>query len=242
MIPKVIHYCWFGGNPLPPLAQKCIDSWKKYCPDYEIIEWNESNYDITKNNYMREAYEAKKWGFVPDYARKDIIYEYGGIYLDTDVEIVKSFDDLLSNKAFFGMEKPGQVALGLGFGAEKGNELIRELRDIYIGKSFKNEDGTLNLTPCTEYETPMLIERGLAKNNEHQVVCGVHIYPTEYFAPKDGYQADTVITENTHSIHYYNLSWATPYMKFRAKVYWRIKKIFGDGFAEKVRSIVGRKK
>ena len=118
MIPKKIHYCWIGGNPLPELAIKCIESWKKYCPDYEIIEWNEKNYDFRKNQFMREAYDEKKWGFVPDYARLDIIYEHGGIYLDTDVEIIKPLDSLLKEQGFAGMEQPGIVALGLGFGAE----------------------------------------------------------------------------------------------------------------------------
>ena len=104
MIPKKIHYCWVGGNSKPPLVKKCIQSWKKYCPDYEIIEWNESNYDISKNIYMKQAYEAKKWAFVTDYMRLDIIYEHGGIYLDTDVELIKNIDDLLSNEAFAGIE------------------------------------------------------------------------------------------------------------------------------------------
>ena len=127
MIPKKIHYCWIGGNPLPELAIKCIESWKKYCPDYEIIEWNEKNYDFRKNQFMREAYDEKKWGFVPDYARLDIIYEHGGIYLDTDVEIIKPLDSLLKEQGFAGMEQPGIVALGLGFGAEPKLPLIKEL-------------------------------------------------------------------------------------------------------------------
>ena len=145
MIPKKIHYCWFGGNPLPELAQKCIASWKKYCPDYEIIEWNETNYDITKNNYMNQAYENKRWGFVPDYARLDIIYTHGGIYLDTDVELIKPIDELLTLKAFAGVEQNSEyVALGLGFGAEKEHPTIKALRDYYDTLSFV-ENGELGL-------------------------------------------------------------------------------------------------
>ena len=127
MIPKIIHYCWFGGNEIPENDKKCIESWKKYCPDYKIIRWDESNYDYKKNSYMREAYEAKKWGFVPDYARLDIIYNYGGIYLDTDVELLKSLDEILDCEGFFGFESENLVNLGLGFGAVKGNEIIRDM-------------------------------------------------------------------------------------------------------------------
>ena len=138
MIPKIIHYCWFGGESLPESAIKCINSWKKFCPDYEIIRWDESNYDVTKNVYMKEAYEAKKWGFVPDYARLDIVYNYGGIYMDTDVELLKPLDDLLGCNAYMGVEKPGIVALGLGFGAEKGNSVIGDLLEEYNDKRFIN--------------------------------------------------------------------------------------------------------
>ena len=127
MIPKIIHYCWFGNGPIPEKDKKCINSWKKYCSDYKIIQWNEKNYDITKNKYMNQAYQQKKWGFVPDYARLDIIYTYGGIYLDTDVEIIKSFDSLLSNRGFAGFERPDYVNLGLGFGAEAENIIIKKM-------------------------------------------------------------------------------------------------------------------
>lgn len=124
MIPKKIHYCWFGRNPLPELAVRCIESWKKYCPDYEIIEWNEDNYDINKISYVKEAYQARKWAFVTDYVRLDVVNQYGGIYLDTDVELLKSLDPLLKYKSFFGMEEGKFIATGLGFGAEKGTKIL----------------------------------------------------------------------------------------------------------------------
>ena len=130
-IPKVIHYCWFGKGEMPKLAKKCIKSWKKYCPDYEIICHNEDNFDCFQNRYMSEAYQAKKWAFVSDYARLKIIYDNGGIYLDTDVEIIKPIDDLLRNKGFMGFDEKGIVATGLGFGAEKGNEIIGEFLKDY---------------------------------------------------------------------------------------------------------------
>ena len=180
MIPKIIHYCWFGGNPLPPSAEKCIESWKKFCPDYEIRRWDESNYDITKNQYMQEAYQCKKWGFVPDYARLDIIYDHGGIYLDTDVEIIKTFDELLDCVAFGGVEQESPyVALGLGFGAEKGNDIIRQLRDKYDELHFM-EDGQMNLTPISAksfLQIPNLQPRSLqlaaaAKSREKTLLYG----------------------------------------------------------------------
>ena len=124
MIPKVIHYCWFGGNELPELAMKCIDSWKKFCPDYEIKQWNEKNYDLDSSRYIKEAYKNKKWAFVSDYARLDIIYNNGGIYLDTDVELIGKLDEFLDEKCFLAAEREEYVNTGLGFGAEKGNVVI----------------------------------------------------------------------------------------------------------------------
>ena len=132
MIPKKIHYCWLGNNPLPPLAKKCIATWRKYCPDYEIIRWDESNYDFSTHPYMKQAFDARKWGFVPDYARLDIVHKCGGIYLDTDVELIRPLDDLLNNKCFMGFETAFSVALGLGFGAEAGHEMLQKMIPRYI--------------------------------------------------------------------------------------------------------------
>ena len=160
-IPKIIHYCWFGGAPIPEKDKACIESWRKFCPDYEIIEWNESNYDITKNRYMKEAYDVKKWGFVPDYARLDIIYTQGGIYLDTDVEIIRNMDPLLEDEAFMGFEDGKFVALGLGFGAAKGNPHIKAMRDVYEGVSFIKPDGSFNTLPSPHYTTDYLLGEGL---------------------------------------------------------------------------------
>ena len=148
-IKKVISYCWFGHNPLPEKVKICISSWKRMCPDYKIIEWNESNYDINKHPYMRDAYENKKWAFVSDYARLDIIYEHGGIYLDTDVELVRSLDTLLDCGAFLSIDKEDlSVNTGLGFGAEARNPLIKKLLSAYDNACFIKEDGSLNLKAC----------------------------------------------------------------------------------------------
>lgn len=214
MIPKKIHYCWFGGNPLPKKDRKCIESWKKYCPDYEIIEWNESNYDLNKNRYMADAYKERKWGFVPDYARFDIIYNHGGFYLDTDVELIKSLDILRENHAYMGFEGEIWVNGGIGFGAEEGHSVIKGLRDIYDSLSFYQNDGTLNLKPSPYYITDYLESIGLVRDNSEQIINGLHIYPTDYFAAKDYDTGKIYKTSNTISIHQYNASWKTPKQKF----------------------------
>ena len=200
MIPKKIHYCWFGRNPKPKLAEKCIKSWKKYCPDYEIIEWNEDNYDYNKRAFMREAYEAKKWGFVPDYARLDIIYEHGGIYLDTDVEIIKPLDTLLEYKGFIGFETPHYLALGLGFGAEAGNDIIGSLRESYEKRHFLLPDGSFDMTPSPRCDSAVL-------EREKQEKDGFVFLPSEYLNPVAYDVGDFIVKKNTLSIHWYAASW-----------------------------------
>lgn len=224
MIPKKIHYCWFGRNPISDKDKRCIESWKKFCPGYEIIEWNETNYNLQANRYMADAYKEKKWGFVPDYARFDIIYNHGGFYLDTDVELVKSLDELLDNQAYMGFEGEIWVNGGIGFGAEASDTTIKKLRDMYDEKSFYKENGSLNLTPSPYYITEMLVSMGLKRNNKMQKVETLMIYPSEYFAAKDYETGKVYYTENTISIHQYNASWQTP--KERMKM--RIKRIIGE--------------
>lgn len=226
-IPKKIHYCWFGNGEISQKDKACIESWKKYCPDYEIIQWNEKNYNLNKNKYMSEAYKNKKWGFVPDYARFDIIYNEGGIYLDTDVEILKSFDDLLANKAFMGFEEGNYVNGGIGFGAEKGNVVMKSIRDVYINLSFYKENGKLNLLPSPYYITKYLESIGLIRNNNMQQLEGVSIFPMEYFSPKEFSTDKIIITRNTYSIHHYNGSWFTKGEKRQWILTKQINRIFG---------------
>lgn len=206
-IPKIIHYCWFGKTEIPEHLKRYMESWKKYCPDYEIVRWDESNYDISKNRYMREAYENKKWGFVPDYARIDIVYQYGGIYIDTDVEIIKSFDDLLGSSSFMGYTDQYDVALGLGFGAEKGNPLLLDMREYYEDKCFVKPDGELDLRMCLEYQYPVLEKWGFSLNGTQEMIDGNVIYPREVFNPLGRLGVNTLFTENTHSIHHAEISW-----------------------------------
>lgn len=208
-IPKVIHYCWFGKNPLPERYKEWMKSWKKYCPDYEIMEWNESNYDFTKNKYMKQAYDAKKWGFVPDYARLDIIYEHGGIYLDTDVELIRSLDDLLYQEGFCGFQDDLRVGFGLGFGAIKSLNIIRELRDTYDYIPFIQKDGTLNLKASPDYQTEFLKGQGLRKNGAFQEIEQLKIYPPTFLCGIMGNGNKTIVTENTFSLHHFDGSWLT---------------------------------
>lgn len=207
MIPKVIHYCWFGGNPMPEEYKKYIESWKKFCPDYEIKRWDETNFDLNSCAFVKEAYEAKKWAYVSDYARLKIIYDEGGIYLDTDVELIRSLDEFLDEKCFLAEENSGFVATGLGFGAEKGNPVIGKMLEEYNG-NFLLENGTYDTIPCPQKNTAPLLKLGyiysginIWKNES------VTIFPPRYFCPYDYHNGETRISEDTVSIHHYSASW-----------------------------------
>lgn len=213
MIPKVIHYCWFGEKPIPEKDKKCIESWKKFCPDYKIIQWNENNYDVTKNKYMFDAYKAKKWGFVPDYARIDIVYNYGGIYLDTDVEIVRNIDELLQNRAFMGFEEGKSINPGVGFGAEKGHPGLKKILEMYETLEFLKDDGTYNLTPSPVMNSELLKKYGAVMNNNMQEVIGIRLYPSEYLCPMSYTTGIINKTNNTYSIHHFSMSWVDPNVK-----------------------------
>ena len=218
-IPKVIHYCWFGGNPLPKDVKRCIKSWKKFCPDYQIIEWNESNFDCAQNLYAKQAMECKKWAFVSDYARLKIVYEQGGIYLDTDVELIRPLDDLLDFEAFFGFEnnldkKEKEVATGLGFGAQKGNVVVKAMLEDYEGISLLQEDGSFDKMPCPERNTQALLRLGIRPDGSRQTVAGAEIFPAEYFCPIEFQSNQRNITKNTYSIHHYQGSWLVGMKKF----------------------------
>lgn len=208
MIPKTIHYCWFGRNPLPKLAQKCIKSWKKYCTDYQIVEWNEDNFDISACPlYVRQAYDAKKWAFVTDYVRLKIIYENGGIYLDTDVEIIKPLDSLLNHEAYFGFEDDVHINTGLGFGAIKHHPLIKELMDDYNNDVFILEDGSFNYTTCPVKNTKIFLKYGLNQDNSCQIINSAHIFSSEYFSPRIHFDKTIEFTTFTLSIHHGAASW-----------------------------------
>lgn len=207
MIPKKIHYCWFGRKPVPKKNLEWMESWKKYCPDYEIIRWDEDHYDVTKNRYMYEAYQAGKWGFVSDYARLDIIYRYGGIYLDTDVELIRNLDELLYQKAFAGIDGSRNISLGLGFGAQQGCRLVKELRDLYDTRSFLNKDGTYHLTAAPTLQRTFFQEKGYVNHGDYQVIDEVTVYPEKVLSAKCNWTGRILTTEHTFSIHHYDGSW-----------------------------------
>ena len=206
MIPKTIHYCWFGGNPKPKLAEKCIKSWKKYCPDYELVEWNENTFDIKSSPlYVRQAYEAKKWAFVTDYVRLYAMVNFGGIYMDTDVEVIKPLDKYLSHKAFSGFEAPDGVPTGI-MACEKGHPFFTRLLNDYNNRSFINDDGSLNTITNVVYITDSLTADGLVLNDTLQTVDDFTLYPMVVFCPNrlamNPYKSD-----ETYTIHHFAGSW-----------------------------------
>ena len=223
-IPKTIHYCWFGRNPLPSLAIKCIASWKKYLPDYEIKEWNEDNFDVNVIPYTREAYAAKKYAFVSDYARFKILYEEGGLYFDTDVEVIKPFDDIIVRGAFMGCERDANgmniasVAPGLGLGVTSGHYLYKEILDLYSTLHFSHPEGFLNLKTVVEYTTDLLCKHNLKNIKGIQECAGILIYPSEYFCPISVEDGKLRITSHTVSIHHYGQSWQSPIRKYGRKI------------------------
>lgn len=251
MIPKTIHYCWFGGNPLPEMALRCIKSWKKYCPDYEIIEWNEQNFNVDSSPlYVRQAYEAKKWAFVSDYARLKILYEHGGIYLDTDVEVIKNLDQFLDSAAYFGIEVDAMgvfVNTGLGFGAEKHSDVLFQMLKEYDDISFLLEDGSFDRTPCPFRNTKTLLAFGLSQENKCQQLPGnISVYSSDFFCPKSFEDGVIRKTKNTCTIHHFSASWQTKNEIAAIQAKWKTRrrkhlpiiiarKIFGEKLYEYVR-------
>lgn len=224
MIPKKIHYCWFGGKPLPHLAKRCIKSWKKYLPDYEIIEWNESNFNINICPYTQEAYQAQKYAFVSDYARFWILYHYGGVYFDTDVEIIKPIDHILGKGAFMACEELNpqtpnhlypKIAAGLGLAVEAKNSIYKNILDKYNNLHYILPNGDFNQTTVVTYITDIFIQNGLQPNHDIQEIKGITIYPPEYFCPKSYYDKKIRITSKTVSIHHFDGSWISKKQKFK---------------------------
>ncbi len=230
MIPKIIHYCWFGGKPLPKSAEKCIASWKKYLPDYEIKRWDESNFDVNAIPYTREAYAVCKYAFVSDYARFWILYHYGGVYFDTDVEVIRPIDDIINRGCFLGVESNRNgiytVNPGLGFAATQGTAVIGEMMNLYSTFHFINTDGASDLKNIVEITTDYLSSKGLQNTDEIQDCCGFTIYPKDYFCPIDYDTRELKITENTRTIHHYAESWVPRSTRFKNA----LSRLFGKRF------------
>lgn len=219
MIPKIIHYCWFGGKELPYSAKKCINSWKKYCPEYEIKKWDETNFDFSDCRYAREAYEAKKWAFVSDYARFKILYENGGIYFDIDVELIKPIEHIVNKGPFIGCEicrnkdtnKIEQgINPGVGMATCKGHLTLKEILEIYKTLRFIQKDQKYDYTTIVWRMTTYFRKYGFdvsINNSTIQTIKDFNIYPHEYFCPYNNTINQLIITSNTIAIHYFNSSW-----------------------------------
>ena len=246
MIPKIIHYCWFGRNPLPASAQKCIASWRNFMPGYEIKEWNEDNFDVNIIPYTQRAYEAKKYAFVSDYARYWILYHYGGIYFDTDVEIIKPLDEIIERGPFMGIEKGAiynhlpMVNPGLGIGAESQHPFYEKMLEKYYDHPFLLSNGVRNPDAVVKMTTIELQSRGLSISNMVQNVCNIWIYPSDYFCPMDSTTGVLSITERTVSIHHFVGSWMNQDFLyfFRHKLKIILVKLFGNKIVVRLSKIL----
>ncbi|MBQ8782824.1 MAG: glycosyl transferase [Clostridia bacterium] len=230
MIPKTIHYCWFGRGEKPKLAQKCIESWKRFCPDYEIIEWNEDNFDINKNEYTKMCYNEKKYAFLSDYVRLLVVNEHGGIYFDTDVELLKNPDELLKNEAFFGFETDEYVNTGVGFGSVAHSKTVEKM----VAEYDFLLDGKGGTVGCPRLNTQALVSLGLKQNGKRQNVCGAEIYPSDFFNPYESTTGRLNKTDNTVSVHWYSAAWMSKSQRLRSKVTKPLHRIFGVNFFSKL--------
>ena len=233
MIPKVIHYCWFGRNPLPESAIKCIDSWKKYLPDYQIKEWNEDNFDVNIIPYTKDAYQAGKYAFVSDYARFWIICRYGGVYFDVDVEVIKPVDDLVERGPVWAFEVDGgngkkpSLAGGLCLASEKDNPYYGRILEEYLNMSFYDESGNISSFTMNPLITRIFLEKGLKGGGTIEEIDGNFFYPAEYFNPLESTTGRLRKTANTRSIHWYLASWLPPQPKWKKFLRHLYHRIFG---------------
>ncbi len=242
MIPKIIHYCWFGKNPKPELIEQCIRSWREHCPDYEIIEWNEDNFDVNACQYTKEAYEAKKWAFVSDYARLYVLYHYGGIYFDTDVEVLRSIDEFLLEHAFTGFESNDSPITAV-MGAEKKHFLFKQLLDYYNDVCFINEDGSYNMLTNTHIITKIFLEKGINAHGKKQTIDGMTIYPQIYFCPNNFTRIFDRPSYKSYTIHHFDQSWKsdriekkTMKQKIRRYAVGVLRNVFGTDKLERLKS------
>jgi mannosyltransferase OCH1-like enzyme len=246
MIPKVIHYCWFGRNPLPESAIKCIDSWKKFCPGYQIKEWNEDNFDINIINYTKEAYLAKKYAFVSDYARFWILYHFGGIYFDVDVEVIKPIGDLLEKGPVWAFEVDGlggkrpSLAGGLCLASEKENPFYKEILDEYVNLSFYDKTGKISSFTMNPLITRIFLGKGLKADGSVEEIDKNFFYPSDYFNPLDPLTGRLKKTANTRSIHWYMASWLPPEAKWKKRMKRFMHRMLGTSLTTRLRKLSGR--
>ena len=229
MIPKIIHYCWFGRGEKPELAKKCIASWRKSCPDFEIREWNEGNCDYLSIPFMAEAYAAKKYAFVSDVMRLIVLEQYGGVYFDTDVEVLRDISPLLDDEGFIGFENDQFVNSGQVMAAKAHHPVIQAMIEEYKKLRFTNADGTATPVGCPRLNTDVMERFGLIRNGREQVVAGIHVYPADYFNPVDSTTGKLTKTENTYSIHWYSMSWLPKRVQMKAKMGRILRRVLKTG-------------
>ncbi len=218
MIPKIIHYCWFGPKELPEKDRKYMETWKKFLPDYELKLWNESNFDIDMFPYVRQAYDKKKFAFVSDVARLYALVNEGGIYMDTDVEILKPLDNVLNHKAVLGFEI-GKRIMTAFMATEPGNPIFESLLNLYASEQFIKQDGTIDITTNVQRTTPFFESRGLKTDDSFQIIDDIAIYPSEYFCPYNYDTHEEKITENTLCYHHFAGTWYVGKAKIKHNIY-----------------------
>ena len=243
MIPKIIHYCWFGRNPLTPLAQRCIASWRQFFPDYEIREWNEDNFDVNIIPYTDEAYKVGKYAFVSDYARFWVLYKYGGVYFDTDVEVIRPMDDVVERGPFMGFELMGDkiaVNPGQGLAAEPGMLLYKTILNRYEHLSFLLPDESINPCMMIPMVTELLVKEGLKGNGVIEHVADVDIYPPDWFNPYDDAMGRLQTTDNTRTVHWYAKSWLPEEPAWKVQIKRLLRRLFGKETIMRIGNLLKR--
>ncbi|WP_278588087.1 glycosyltransferase family 32 protein [Limosilactobacillus pontis] len=240
MIPKLVHYCWFGNQAMPDKVLKNIQSWKSSNPDYKFIEWNEQNFDINSSSFVKEAYSEEKWAFVTDYVRLYAVYNYGGFYFDTDVQLVKKLDEVnkVFPSGFMGFQGDNLVASGLGFAAPSKKKIIKEMMDVYNSVEF--DEKKLENISCPILNTNVLIAHGLKRNGSIQSIDGLTILPKEFLCPLDLEHGKKEIDDNTIAIHYYNASWMSSYQRTRMHIILNVKRIIPQKLITYLRKMLRR--
>lgn len=235
MIPKVIHYCWFGNGEKPKSVIKCMESWKAHCPDYKIVEWNESNFDVNMCEFTQKAYSQRKFAFVSDVARLVAIQKQGGIYVDTDVEIIKNMDCLLDNKGFIGFENNNYVNSGQIIAGEENNQMIAQMIEHYKNIKLKENEPPYSFISCPIINTQILLDNGLQKTGKKQVIEDMTVYPVDYFNPLNSATNKLSKTDNTYSIHWYSQSWMPASLRLKSKLTKIAHRILGEDCFKKLK-------
>lgn len=236
-IPRIIHYCWFGRGEKPKKIRKCMKSWEKRLDDYRFMEWNEENFDIGLTRYVKEAYEARKFAFVSDYVRLHALYHFGGVYLDTDVEVVKSLDPLHAHEAFSGFEDERFLQSGT-MGAKPGHPWIKKLLDDYESRLFVQPDGTYDMTTNTAVISRICKEDGLVLDGQHQTLSnGVVFYPRQYFSPYDYINGGSFLTDDSYTIHHFAQSWLPAHVRFKSGAKRIVGRLVGPSAIAKMRKL-----